>query len=426
MKHKRIVSLVMALGMMLSISIVPTLNKYESSNAIVASAANESYSFLPEYRQTEARNMLSAINSFRTGPDAWEWNQANTEKIYHSNLGNLTFDYELERVAMQRAAELVASYSHTRPNGERSFTAYTSTYDNSYRGENIAIGFPTLDVNDAFNGWREDNDYYSGQGHRRNMLKAEFKSIGIAHVYYNGCHYWVQEFSSKIGSTVKTPAEDSALLSTVEIESSTITSTTVSCDTSKINLNVGGTADIPEVTVNIRTSGTWSYAPDLSAIADANWSISSGSDVISVKNGKITALKAGNASITTTVKGVKKVISIEVKDSSAVTAELKYQLMNAGDDIYGVRFVLIADEEAVRNAESASVYISVPYAGDSDTLVVKRAYKSLKAGGKTVYPGEGKVFLLGKFIGIPSDFLDGLTGHFKLDSETYDRTVVFN
>lgn len=153
--------------------------------------------FKGTYQQTSARSMLSMINDFRTGSQAWVWNTSDTEKIYYNGLGTLTYDYELEKVAMQRAAELVALYEHTRPNGLSCFTAYPDTYTNTYMGENIAIGTSELDAAGAFELWREDEEPYSGQGHRRNMLNSSFKSVGIAHVYYRGCHYWVQEFSRK-------------------------------------------------------------------------------------------------------------------------------------------------------------------------------------------------------------------------------------
>lgn len=75
------------------------------------------------YGQTEARSMLELINAFRTGSDAWYWNEDDTTKTTCTGLSTLTYDYTLEAVAMQRAAEIALSYSHTRPNGESCATA---------------------------------------------------------------------------------------------------------------------------------------------------------------------------------------------------------------------------------------------------------------------------------------------------------------
>ena len=69
------------------------------------------------YGQTEARQMLSLINEFRASGEAWYWNENDTEKVTCGQLDSLTYDYELERIAMQRAMEIAIYYSHTRPNG---------------------------------------------------------------------------------------------------------------------------------------------------------------------------------------------------------------------------------------------------------------------------------------------------------------------
>ena len=113
---------------------------------------------------------------------------------------------------MKRAAEIALSYEHTRPNGQNPFTIYTE--ENITRldtGENIAVASPNVyskaeAVND---GWREDNEPYAGQGHRRNMLGYKFTCVGVGHVTYNGYDYWVEEFASRPSiNTTETPAND--------------------------------------------------------------------------------------------------------------------------------------------------------------------------------------------------------------------------
>ena len=146
------------------------------------------------YYQEEARSMLAMVNEFRTGSEAWAWNSSDTEKVQYPGLNEFVYDYDLEKIAIQRAEELISSYSHTRPDGTSCFTAYTGKFAEGSKGENIAYGYESAE--DVFEAWREDNDSYSGQGHRRNMLGA-YKSIGIACVVYNGRKYWVQEFSSE-------------------------------------------------------------------------------------------------------------------------------------------------------------------------------------------------------------------------------------
>ncbi|MBQ9374717.1 MAG: leucine-rich repeat domain-containing protein, partial [Ruminococcus sp.] len=104
------------------------------------------------------------------------------------------------------------------------------------------------------------------------------------------------------------------------------------------------------------------------------------------------------------------------------TGELKYQLRANDDGSTDVRFILIADEQEVLNTDSASVYATID-GTDTDAIVVDRAYRSIIAGGKKITADEGKVFLIGKFIGIPDDMVSGMTAHFTLGKISYDRTI---
>lgn len=104
--------------------------------------------------------------------------------------------------------------------------------------------------------------------------------------------------------------------------------------------------------------------------------------------------------------------------------EFKYQLKDLQDGSFGVRFLLIVNEEDVVKADGASVYMTVPGQGDSENYNITRAYRSVIASGQTVSAGEGKVFLIGQFMGIPEDLLNGIVAHFEFLGTTYERTVV--
>lgn len=142
-------------------------------------------SYEATHHQSEAREMLRLLNEFRTG-GTWYWNQDNTTKtnIAPNELQPLQWDYELEKLAIKRAEEIAVFYSHTRPAGnERELLT----------GENIAAGQENF--NSAFIAWREDDDPYLWQGHRRNMLNNHYTHVGIACVERDGRKYWVQNFS---------------------------------------------------------------------------------------------------------------------------------------------------------------------------------------------------------------------------------------
>lgn len=161
------------------------------------------------YGQTEARSILGMINSFRTGKNAWYWNESNTKKVKVRGLKKLKYDYGLEKIAMQRAAEIAVTFAHQRPDGRDCFSAYEDLgYHLSACGENIAYGQSS--AKEVNNDWREDDQKYEGQGHRRNMLGGGigFAYVGIGHAEVGGADFWVEEFSSEPTGAKKTAAKN--------------------------------------------------------------------------------------------------------------------------------------------------------------------------------------------------------------------------
>lgn len=147
-----------------------------------------------KYAQKSARQMQKMINDFRTGKNTWCWNSTNTQKVYTQGIGKLAYDYNLEKIAMKRVAEIAIKFNHERPNGKTCFTAMSEEgYKYKYAGENIAYGYKTAAK--AFEAFQETNQYYSGQGHRRNMLSTNYNVCAIGHCKVNGVHYWVQLFA---------------------------------------------------------------------------------------------------------------------------------------------------------------------------------------------------------------------------------------
>ena len=254
-----------------------------------------------EYGQTEARSILDMINEMRTNrTDAWYWNIDDTTKTTCNNLGELAYDYDLERLAMQRAAEIALSYDHTRPNGDLSFSIYTEegiTY--SHVGENIAAGYNSAEA--VHMGWREDNDNYAGQGHRRNMLSSKYNCVGIGHVYYNGFHYWVEEFAYRSSvNTTKTTANDSKQTATVSVAKSNITKLTVSFDKDLSTLRIGETVT-PDITAIINVVNHWGgngIVADLPTISVED------SSIATYSNGTISGIAEGTTKLTASLYGL--------------------------------------------------------------------------------------------------------------------------
>lgn len=99
----------------------------------------------------------------------------------------LTMDKDLMETAMLRASEAVIKFSHTRPDGSAWYTAEKK--DIGSMGENLAIGFgSTTKVMDA---------WMKSEGHRANILKDKYRTVGIGVVKYNGSYYWAQFFGEE-------------------------------------------------------------------------------------------------------------------------------------------------------------------------------------------------------------------------------------
>lgn len=96
-------------------------------------------------------------------------------------LSSLSNDSTLFSTSLLRTAEISVNWSHTRPNGLR----WTSVSE-LINAENLAYGYDTaLDVFDA---------WMLSDGHKDNILGADFTRIGVTALRVNGTVYWVQHF----------------------------------------------------------------------------------------------------------------------------------------------------------------------------------------------------------------------------------------
>ena len=107
-------------------------------------------------------------------------NQVNRERAARG-LSALRIDPALTAAAQIRAKEIVQKFSHTRPDGTKWSTVSSAAY-----GENIAKGQKTADK--VMAAWM------SSSGHRANILRASYGSIGVACLQSGGVYYWVQLF----------------------------------------------------------------------------------------------------------------------------------------------------------------------------------------------------------------------------------------
>lgn len=273
-------------------------------SSVFISFANETVSIQAKYNQTEARRLLKMINDFRAS-DTWYWNEDNKTKTHCKNLGKLTYDYELEKTAMQRAAEIALVYDHKRPNGNDPFTAYTSIGYSA--GENICVD--TKNIKETHAAFREDDCNYNNQGHRRTMLEPSFTAVGIACVKYNGSVYWAEEFRSNVVDTKQTAALNSTKKVNIEIAPSMVLDKKFKISPSTINISIGD-APLPEAKMMYSMRYLWpkDYCP---VDANVDWG-SNDTSTVSIYNNIVTGHKLGSTTLTANCNGFIKSVKINV------------------------------------------------------------------------------------------------------------------
>ncbi|MBQ9617475.1 MAG: CAP domain-containing protein [Oscillibacter sp.] len=268
---------------------------------------NDDITLSPTFGQTEARSMLDLINAFRTGNEAYYWNESNTATV-ESRGAPLVYSYALEEIAMQRAAEIALSFSHTRPDATRCFTALASDGTRSW-GENIAAG--NLSASAAFTLWREDDENYNGQGHRRNMLSTRFQTVGVGHAVLGGRDFWVQEFSYYTDDMPQTAALDTERTMTVSVAHTQIQSLgTLTATPESIELAAGGRAALPTVSVSLKLSDAYPNRETVVGVAPV-WT--SGNDgVCTIAGQEVSGVAAGSTTLTGTALDRSVSVSVNV------------------------------------------------------------------------------------------------------------------
>lgn len=315
--YRTFLCLVIALMTVLTIAPMPA-----------SAAGTTDLTFDVTYSQTDARGMLAAINSFRTDTSgkAWYWNENNTTKTYfntegNTQLGELKYDFELEKIAMQRAAEIALAFDHTRPDGSKYYTLFPDTY--STYGENIAAGQLTAD--EVFVDWQETNELYADQGHRRNMLRSTFNAVGIAHVIVGNKNYWVQEFGYIESDTASTPSKNSTEKVTIRVDNGNLEFVGEYAEPENVSIEITNTAKAPEIIHEYKIKKHWPSGFAVRTTPKVTWT-SDDETIASVSaDGTITANKVGKTVLKATAAGYTTRVDVEVTPltlaSSTVTLE---------------------------------------------------------------------------------------------------------
>ena len=184
----------------------------------------------------------------------------------------LKMDKGLLETAMLRGFENVLYWDHTRPCGKDCFSANPDMH-----GENIAYGAAT--ASEVMNLWM------NSKGHKANILTEDYQSIGIGCVYCNGTYYWVQCFSYY--------RADQASVSSYGDQTNN-RKIVVSKDEQyyRASLNISATSLKKGQTAAATVLWNGRELKNTGAVIE-----SSNTSVCTVKNGKITAVGTGTATI---------------------------------------------------------------------------------------------------------------------------------
>ncbi len=210
----------------------------------------------------------------------------------------------LEETAIIRAAEADYYLGHTRTDGTSCFTAYPATAT----GENLAWNYSSDPIMTAIEQWyAEKYDYENntgGQtGHYLNMIAESTKYVGLAAFKIDGAGWScaAQCFGTGTGLD-ESGLNYSASSASFEILDSTLTSLTVSADTSA---EVGQTLELTVMAdSSLRTSGVSTNYYSAVQLTDGYTVTSSDESVLSVEGTTVTAVSSGTATITVSAGGL--------------------------------------------------------------------------------------------------------------------------
>lgn len=238
----------------------------------------------------------------------------------------LTYDKNLSRQAMLRAAELVFLFSHDRPNGVSVLYSLMDAY-----GENVAAGYSSSAS--VMTGWMNSS------GHRSNILNNQFASMGVGCFAYNGGYYWVQLFSTEAGSgTPATGTEPIGEEILIRTDAKDSVGFILAGEEECANEGIGLYASFYRLTlspsfceVNKGESGELTYALTTATedYSECNppkecirWT-SENPDSVTVKDGTVTAVAPGSSRITVSMGALQRDARVYVVDGDASSTNPK-------------------------------------------------------------------------------------------------------
>lgn len=266
----------------------------------------ETISVCFHYEQEDARKMLEMVNNYRAVAGSEE----------DDNTYPLVYDYELEKVAMQRAAEIAIKFSDNRPDGTSYLTALSDYgFNTSPRGgfyaESILFGTEdSMQLNDAF------TLFCDTPIDRVNML-GYYNAMGVGHIRTaDKTDFWVQIFANRTRNDNYTTPVNSDMYISVNIPVSLAGSVSVKYELGNQTVGVGQTVATPYYIPSVKFSGSELEKP----VSLAPLVFESDDGYVKASDGKMTGLKAGSGTLIAHLLGKTYSYSITVSSGSATVS----------------------------------------------------------------------------------------------------------
>lgn len=250
-------------------------NNKASNDATIKLAVKQSY--------TMAYQVLTKVNAQRKA----------------KKLKPLKMEKKLLEAAMQRAAEMAISFSHTRPNGAMCWDVQSMFKGNlwgHYAGENIAIGGKSYNsAAKVMKGWMNSD------GHRANILNKHFTTMGVGCILVDGCYCWSQEFGATKSKSFSRPA-NGTVKRTIVLSDDLINNqiNVYGSDT----LTKGKTAKLVVAVENILVDKSKQHSVLIMPLGNSNFTFTSSAPSICTasKSGTLKGVKPGTAQVTVALR----------------------------------------------------------------------------------------------------------------------------
>ncbi len=259
------------LALVLIVTMLPVMPVEEAK----AAAATEKVTISVTYGQTEARKLVDNINAVRK---SWSDQQAAATSGTAIQLADLTYDYGLEKTAMERAAAVALSY---QANSDEALSCLVSN------AEGVCKGWSSNEASDEY----------------KKMINQSYHSVGVGHVVYNGHDYWVALYSTSSSTSSYVGAFDGSATKDVSLDTSQITKRELSVSLpATLNMNVGDTYDLSKCKASVQVTGHYPTGESC-PVEGGTSATSSNTSVVSYNGASLVAQAAGTADITVTSGG---------------------------------------------------------------------------------------------------------------------------